>query len=647
MSTNPEDAHQPSEEGNSNNLDNNKIVPDVNDGSEQKNQEMSAEEKTLANKAQEAENNIKEEVSTEETTNEVEDKVFENEIDFHKLSKEELVKVSQELTTVKDVVKAEQVVKEIREVIEDIRREESEIAKAKFLEEGGDEDGFEYRDKDIDAFFTNYKTVRSRKKQYFEDLQSARDNNLKAKKKVINEINEILDSSNQSGAMAKVKELQKKWKEIGAVPQADADDLYKTYHALLDRFYDNMSIEFELKELDRKKNLELKLALCERAESLLEEENINEAVTKLNLLHDEFKSIGPVPKEEQDAVWDRFKKASDVLYDKRRAHAEEFKKVLNENMQKKQDLCLQVEKVSDFDSDRIKEWNEKTKELLAIQEEWDKIGPLPREVAKDINKQFWGNFKSFFARKNKFFEKLEAFRAENLKKKEELVAKAEELKDSEDWNTTTNDLKRLQEDWKKIGPVPEKFRDSVYEKFKAACDVFFERKRSQRKEQDKEFLDNLKKKEEIILEINTLAKEDGDFNIDLLKEKVQAFMAIGFVPRRDKDAIMDKLLNACETYLDTSSLEGDEKETQKLKFKADIFKSVPGGGRFKNQESKVRNRITNLENDIALWQNNLAFFANSKTADKMREEYNEKISKAQAEIKVLKDQLRIIRSIEN
>ncbi|OHX65253.1 DUF349 domain-containing protein [Flammeovirga pacifica] len=565
--------------------------------------------------------------------------------DFSGFSKEELLAEVQKIVNSSDVVKAEKVSKKIREAFDPIVKGEEKAAKAEYLEANGNTEGFEYHNADVKSFNDAFYAIKNARRQHFEQMQTMREDNLKKKRAIINQVKELIENTDDKGVMQKVKDLQKEWKATGAVPQQFADEIYKTYGALLDRFYDQMSIEFELKELDRQHNLKAKKALIERAEKLLEVENISEAVVLLNNLHEEFRSIGPVPKEERDTIWNAFKEISDKIYEKKRQYAEEFKVVLDQNMKLKQALCLKVEPFSTFDTDRIKIWNEETKRLLEVQKEWEAIGPVPREVASGINKQFWANFKQFFANKNKFFEVLEAQRAENLDKKKVLVAKAEELKESSDWNATADALIALQREWKAIGPVPEKFRDSVYLEFKTACDAFFERKRDKRKEENKEYTENLNKKEEIILELNKLTEDESKFDQTLLDEKTAAFFAIGFVPRKEKDAIVDKFVAAVEAYVATAE-ELDEKG--KLQALAGIFNKIPAGGRkFRNQEQNIRNKIKTHEDDIALWQNNLAFFANSKTADKLLAEYNGKIEASKIELKKLKDQLRVIQSIED
>lgn len=572
----------------------------------------------------------------------VEESHEEHNEDFSHLSLDELLEEAQNLTKEEDVVKAERKIKRLREEVARHNNEMKEAARQKFLTAGGEPDAFEYKnDERVEKFFAAFKEVKDKKTKHFDKMQKNREDNFKAKKAILDEIKHLIESAEQKGVLDKVKALQQAWKQIGAVPQNEAENLYNSYHAVLDRFYDNKGIEFELKQLDRQKNLTAKKELCERAEKLIDNENLNEVVGQLNALHDEYKSLGPVPKEDAEALWARFKAASDKIYEKKRVASEELKRQLKGNMEGKQQLCAQIEPFANFTSDKIKDWNTKTKEVQDLQKAWEKIGPLPREVAKDINKQFWANFKAFFANKSAFFEKLDASRSENLKRKEEIIAQVVGLQDSEDFGTATETILKLQEEWKKIGPVPESQRESLFEKFKKACDHFFERRRSKGKSKDAEFDGNLKKKLEVITKIEAITKET--FSLDTLKQLKEEYFSIGFVPKKEMNSILEKFLSAIEKALDKSPNEGKDKQKQKLEFKSELMKNMPALSKnMDKQEQVIRKKITALENDIALWENNLMFFANSKTADKLRLDFNKKVEKANEELNDLKEQLKLI-----
>jgi hypothetical protein len=421
--------------------------------------------------------------------------------------------------------------------------------------------------------------------------------------------------------------------------------LWANYNALLDRFYDNRSIYFELKQLDRKKNFDLKIELCEKAEQLDEQENIREVIKQLNDLHEEFKHIGPVPREDQEAVWERFKAASDNIYSKRKDYYEHLKEELKINQIAKEALVEKVLQFADFDSDKISDWNSKTKEIIAIQKEWEAIGSLPKEKAKQINKQFWSSFKGFFNKKGLFFKKIEEVRKENLKVKQELVGRAEALKDSDDFKNTSEDLKNLQKQWKEIGPVPEKYRNEVFTKFKKACDHFFDRRRANNEVAEKEYDVNLKAKQALCDEMEKMVK-DEKVDIERVKNIETEWAQVGYVPRSDIKSIQKRYTEVIEKITGMTDLSEDE--IQKLRFKAQFnnMNFGPGSERIiQKKEGALRRQITNLENDVNLWKNNLDFFAASKNADKLKEEFQIKIDKATEQLQSLKAQLKMLNNI--
>ena len=566
---------------------------------------------------------------------------------YQAMNLDQLLEESTAITSDDELRKGDLFFEIARPVFEAYSIESKEQQKAQYIADNGSEEGFDAADDSkVSTFFSNYKIHKGRKKEVFEKSKKDREGHLKEKQDLLEELKQISQNTEQIDSVRRVKEIQERWRSIGSVPANGAEQLYKSYDALVKIFYDTKSIEYDLKELDRKKNMTLKLDLCEKAEALVEEENVGEAVKQLNKLHDDFKAIGPVPREEQDNVWNRFKAASDKIYQKKRAYSDEFKQQLQSNMVAKQELCLKVEEFVAFKTDRIKDWNLKTKELLELQDVWNEIGPMPREVAKDINKQFWNNFKAFFNNKNSFFEKLESERKENLAKKQEMVKQADELKDSDEWNVTGDKLKELQQEWKKIGPVPEKFRESVYQEFKAAIDHFFEKRRTRKAGREQEYQDNLNKKKEVCTKIRELAKaEDNTFEkfVGLKGE----FYDAGFVPAQNISEVLEDYVSSVEKYYETSELEETKAEGALALFHAEIAEKVPNADRILGQkEQTIRRRITAIENDIALWENNLAFFANSKTADKLKAEFEGKIKASSERLASLKNQIKIMRNIK-
>ncbi|MEQ8924925.1 MAG: DUF349 domain-containing protein [Fulvivirga sp.] len=566
-------------------------------------------------------------------------------VDYSNLNKEELVAAIRELSQSANFIKAERKAREIKPYFDEIKDKERQAALDKFIAEGGEEGDFDFKNDELtDRFEANYKLIRDHKIQYVKDQENRKDANLKKKQEILEKLREFVDSEETNIEFNAFKAIQTEWKEVGPVPGAYAKTLWANYNALVDRFFDNRHIYFELKELDRKKNLESKLELCEKAEALSQEENVNQAIKDLNDLHHEFKHIGPVPNEEREPLWQRFKAASDAVYDRRKDFIDGLKEELEANLVVKEELAKQAQEFTQFDSDRIKDWNKKTKELQEIQKKWEATGGLPRAKAKEVNKAFWSSFKTFFNNKGQFFKKLDSMREGNLEKKRVLLEKAKELKDSTEWQKTANELKKLQTEWRDIGPVPEKFRESVYREFKEACDYFFDQKRAQLGEAEKDFSENLKKKEAICEEIVKLA-ENKSSDLEKFRQLQDQYNDIGFVPKGAISKIKSKWSEAVDKFI--NSIEGiTNEERQKIRIENQInkLKSSPNASdKIYRKEQTIRKQIGQLENDIAVWKNNMEFFANSKTADKLKGEFETKIDAAAKELKGLKSQLRIVR----
>jgi hypothetical protein len=581
---------------------------------------------------------VKEEIHLEEE--------IEEEKDYSLLKKDELINEFEALLKIDDIKLTEKKIKELKPFYQEIVESEKKIALQKFLDDGGAEIDFKYVGDALDSRYANLNDkYKGRRNAYYSELEKNKEDNLARKQEILEKLRAIVDGEETNASISALKNITKEWRSFGPVPSAYAKSMWATYNILIDRFYDNRSIYFELKELDRKKNLESKLELCEKAEHLLEYEVIRDAVKELNELHEEFKHIGPVPKEMQEVVWQRFKSASDAIYNRRKDYVSGLKKELHENLESKKQLVDEVAKFNEFDSDKISDWNEKTKEILDLQKKWESIGGLPREHAKEINKHFWSSFKSFFNNKNKFFKKLESQRDDNLLKKEDLVKRAEELQESSDWEKTAEELKELQREWKDIGPVPEKHRNEVYKKFKKACDAFFNKRREHSKEVESEYKINLRKKEEICAEIEKMV-EEKDKNIDRFKELQVMFNGIGFVPRNTIKRIQKKFSHASELFLNSFDLSDTEKSELRFAAEVDKLKASPNADRrIHRKEVEVKRLISKIENDIALWKNNIEFFAKSKTADKVREEFNEKIAKATAQLEELREELKVLNKI--
>jgi hypothetical protein len=567
--------------------------------------------------------------------------------DYTTYSKKELVEVLRELSHENDFRKVDPVLREVKPLFDEIRDKERALALKTFVDGGGVEGDFEYRGDELDSTYdATLRLIRDRKNQYLRSQEDLKSENLRKKTELLEQLRTLVDAEDSEHGFHQFKEIQKQWKATGAVPNAQAKTTWANYTALVDRFYDHRNIYFELKELDRKKNLEAKLELCVRAEKLLGVEKLKDAVKELNELHHEFKHIGPVPKDEQEIVWRRFKAASDAIYEKRDNFLENINKEQIKNLDEKLKIAEEVAAFADFQTDRIKEWNQKTQEILALQKKWEGVGGVARAKAKEVNKKFWSSFKAFFSKKNVFFRKLDEERDKNLKTKQGIIQRALELKASTDWDKTANTLKDLQREWKEVGPVPEKLREKIFQEFKDACDFFFEQRRGQFAKAESDQENNLTEKDKVCAELEALA-ESGGGTVEQFHALVDRFNAIGFVPKKHINDSKARFKNAVDKALDKiQGLDRGAKDKLHLEVQLGSLKNDPQASeKIYQKEQTIRKKITKVENDIALLRNNMEFFGRSKNADKLREDVNRQIDEQAELLKTLKNQLKVLRSV--
>ncbi len=579
-----------------------------------------------------------------DTTLEAEDHVLP---DYSVLSKKELVDAIKELAKSDDFKKTDAILKEIKPLVDEIRANEKSEALLKFKNEGGVEDDFEYRFDELDhAFDATFKFLRDKRNLFYKNQEEKKSENLQKKNDILEQLRALIDGEDNPNSFQVFKDLQLQWKQVGPVPMSNLKTLWANYNALIDRYYDHRSIYFELKELDRKKNLESKIEICLKAERLIEVPLIKDAVHELNELHHEFKHIGPVPKEDQENVWQRFKQASDEIYAKRDAFIAGLQVELKANLDLKTQLYTEIDSFATFATDRIKDWNQKTQQILELQKKWNAVGPVPRAKAKELNKKFWSAFKTYFHNKGIFFKKLDEERGNNLKAKRELVTRALELKESEDWAHTSQALIELQKKWKEIGPVPEKQREKIYQEFKEACDFFFEHRRGSQEKADLEQNENLTKKESIIEELLSTVKA-GTGTLEALEQLQAQFSSIGFVPKNVMSSVKSRFNEASTKYIESiGNLSVEEKDRILLEAQLTSLRNDPHAERkIYLKEQTLRKQITKAENDLAVLRNNLEFFGRSKNAEKLKEEFNGKIEEAHQHLIQLKNQLKLLKTV--
>jgi Domain of Unknown Function (DUF349) len=594
--------------------------------------------------------------------------IHEEKIDYsqHSIS-ELLVVLSKAAESVKsenasnaDFKKADAQLKEIKVIFDSHKYNHKKEAIEKYKSENESDEGFEYKeDADSAAFDVLYKKIKEAKFQHFSDIEKNKEQNFTKKTDLLNQLRVLADSEDGNISTIKanivvMKKLQQEWKEAGNITSPHNNTLWQTYHALVDRFYSNRGIYFELLELDRKKNMNLKVELCTKIEAIAQKVDSEELTSKtlqdVANINDEYKHIGPATKEANELLWQRFKVAMDTIYDKRRGQLEALKGTFEENLAEKQKVLDSLELFTSFKSESINEWMEQTKAIDILQKQWDAIkGPLPKDKTRDISKNFWNGVKQFYRNKGDFFKGLEAKREENLKQKQALCEQVETfLASEEDSSEITKTVIKLQEDWRKIGHVPEKFRNKIYERFKVACDGYFNKKRQKTTESDKVFIENLVKKQALCQKIEDIAKEST--GIEQLSELKKEWAAIGFVPKFEMVAIQKRYITAINSFVGAiGKLTDKEKEKLTLQNEVEILKQSDKSdkGSFAKdlgrKEGDIRTKIQNLENDLSTLKNNLEFFARSKNADKLRQDFEEKIKKGEEELTHMKNQLKVVR----
>ncbi|PWJ58934.1 uncharacterized protein DUF349 [Dyadobacter jejuensis] len=587
-------------------------------------------------------------------------------VDYSLLSKEDLVKALEgELAKVQhpefkmsSFRQVETVVKEIRQIADQAKKEEREAALKVYIEETGAEEGFEFKSdehlRQIDALS---KEIRGFKQAFYQKQDKEKERNFTVKTELLQRLRQLLDeeegretdASGLKSSWEEFKKIQEEWKVAGNIASPHNGTLWATYNALIDRYFSNRHIYFELKELDRRRNAELKAELCQKVEELgksLESRPMSrEILAEANLIFEEYKHLGPAPKEEQEQLWQRFKLAMDVLYDAQRASYAEQKKSMKEHYEHKLAIYNEIAPFTAFQSSSIKEWNAKTKEIMAFQDQWvAHKGMMPRDEGKDLSKKFWGALKTFFNNKGEFFRQLEAKREVNLELKTKMCEEAEAiLATGEDTPANTQKIIELQKKWKGVGQVPEKFKDSIYDRFKKTCDGYFENKRSKNKEVEKEFEENLAKKVDLIERIENAASSQDESTLNLLSAFKSEWSSIGFVPKKDMQATQKRYIAAINAYVSAiAQLSSKEKEQAVLESEVELVRDGENNRGLYRKETDIRRKVTQLENDIALWQNNIEFFAKSKTSDRLKAEFERKINAALEQLEDLKHQLTII-----
>ena len=491
--------------------------------------------------------------------------------------------------------------------------------------EEGKPNPFEAIEEGFKSLYADYKKERA---EFNKQQEEERLKNLSMKQAVIEDLKALVEKQEDVNAtFPAFREIQNRWREIGSVPVQNFRDINDSYQYYVEKFYDMVKINHDLRDLDFKKNLEAKEEFCAMAEKLAENENVIEAFKELQKLHEQWKEFGPVAKEKRDEIWNRFKAATAVINKRYQAHFEELKGQQAENLEKKEALCVRLEEITSKEVKSSGEWNTISKQIEEIQAEWKKIGFATKKENQKIYDRFRAACDAFYARKRDFYTEFKDNMNENMEKKLDLIRQAEELKLSTEWKKATDQFISLQKQWKEIGAVPRKKSEQLWKKFRAACDEFFaERDKNVSPEND--FYANLKSKKKLVAEILAFEPSDSETaNAEKMREFADRWAAIGHVPFKEKDNI-----NAAYN------------DAMQQKFPLFAQQRSSGRGQFSKAARSPKDLLIDkyhaLQQDIVTYENNIGFFSASKNSEPLIKQMQERIDQAKAELKELEEKIR-------
>lgn len=570
-------------------------------------------------------------------------------VDVESMNSRELMNKLSELLDSQPVNKIKGVVEAIK--TEFYKKYKIDVANALkvFVDEGGNEADFEYNDDVEVQLKALLKRFRDKKSDFNRNMEQEKEANLKVKYQIIEEIKELINRKESiNKTFQEFQDLQAKWREVGMVPQQAVKGLWDTYHHHVENFYDYIKINKELRDLDLKKNLESKIKLCELAEELLLEPSIVKAFKTLQKHHEQWREIGPVPREQKDELWARFKEVTTEINRKHQEFYEGLKMDQRKNLDAKTLLCDKAEEVANRVIGSHKEWNISSKEILELQKVWRTIGFAPKKDNQRIYQRFRAACDLYFNRKRDFYLHLKDELNVNLQQKIDLCVKAEALQNSQEWKKTTDELIAIQRHWKEIGPVPRKVSDELWVRFRAACDRFFNQKSAHFESKDTAQLDNLKLKEELIQRVKDYQSvKDNDKNLEQIRAFQKEWSEIGHVPYKHKDHVQEEFRKAINQHFDRMDLDSHHKEVQRFKNKVEGYVEMKhSDDKLIGERNKIANKIKQLEGDITLWENNIGFFSSSKNADAMIRDIQKKIDNGKKNLALLKEKLDIIDDID-
>ena len=513
-----------------------------------------------------------------------------------------------------------------------------------YLDAGGDPEQYQYTpDEQEEAFKAEMGIIKEKRAKIFKEMEAEKQENLTKKLAIIDRIKAMITTPDEANKNYKeFKALQEQWREIKNVPADKANELWRNYQLYVEQFYDMLRLNSEAREYDFKKNFELKTALCEAAEKLADEEDVISAFHQLQKLHQEYREIGPVAKEQREEIWNRFKAASSVINKRHQQHFEGVRAKEEDNLARKTVLCEKVEAIAAEENKGSGDWEKHTKQIIDIQTEWKTIGFAPQKMNVKIFERFRAACDDFFGRKAAYFKGLKDTFKENADKKRALIEKAKALQDSTDWKSTGDKFIALQKEWKTIGMVPKKLGDQLWAEFLGACNAFFEARNAAGAGQRGEERENLDKKLEIIEKLKAVAEETGEGLAEKVQKLVEEYNSIGHVPFKEKDklykeyhAVLDKL------YKDLNISTAKRKLSN---FKQNLKQVAERGeNALDNERARLFRQYEALKQEIQTYENNLGFLnASSKKGNSLIDEMNRKVQKLKDDMNLVREKIKAI-----
>lgn len=512
-----------------------------------------------------------------------------------------------------------------------------------FLNKGGiPEDYHPSPDTEEAEFKSLLTSLKEQRARIAQEQEKERQDNLLRKQAIIDRLKEITTSAEEADkAYDEVKSLQTAWKEIGNVPPEATTDLWKSYHLYNEQFYDLLRLNHEMRAYDFKKNLEAKEQLIATAESLTTLPDVISAFHQLQALHEEFRAIGPVAKENREDIWTRFKAASTTINKRHQEHFEQIKATEQENLAKKTALCEQIEGLAIDTLSSLGQWDKLTKEVIEAQNTWRTIGFTPRKVNAQIFERFRAACDRFFSRKSEFFKQHKAAQADNLAAKNALCEKAEALKESNDWNATASALAALQKEWKTIGPVSAKASESLWKRFNDACNYFFERRHAATAGQREEEEANLAAKKALIAEIEALLEAKQEGMREAVRELQERWSAIGHVPFRKKEKIYAQYRAAVDKIFDYLHESAGRRHLDN--FRKNVAEK--GGSELTRERQRLQRLYEEKKAEIQNYETNLGFFnSKSQSGNSLMADIERKVEKLRDDLALLSEKIATVKA---